>query len=99
MFYCKEPVSASEELSAQSQTLMEQVDVLSKQIDSNDYESSATDDKTHFGKQDDNVKPTRSNGNENEKRSAQHQNPSNAEALIPMGENRISEHDESMSDF
>ncbi len=92
----EETASASEELSAQSQTLMDQVNALSSQIKHETYNESETYDKSHFdSKQYDDkdvtIKSTDGNGQKN--------SSVEANELIPMGENRITEHDESMSDF
>ncbi|MBC8550928.1 MAG: DUF3365 domain-containing protein [Candidatus Brocadiales bacterium] len=93
----EETASASEEMSAQAQTLLEQVKILSDQIGVEDNDSSNTSGKTHFNGDQIESKPSDANGNG--KKSVRHHNPVSAEELIPMSENRITEHDDSMSDF
>ncbi len=96
----EETASASEEMSAQSQNLLEQIRILSDQVGADDNEpSSGSYEQTHFKtKQSGNqhVSGGESNGNGN---TAHHNNPADTEELIPMGENRIAEHDGSMNDF
>ncbi len=94
----EETASASEEMSAQAQTLMEQVNVLSKQIGGETSEPSVTSDKS-YSNINQNDKETLTGGNGNDKNSISHHQPVDAEALIPMGKNRIVEHDDSMNDF
>jgi Methyl-accepting chemotaxis protein len=95
----EETASASEEMSAQAQTLLEQVKILSEQIGCQENETSDTSRKSHYNtnqvKYNDDKRKTNGNG----KKSVRHHNPVDAEKLIPMGENRITEHNESMSDF
>ena len=81
----EETASASEEMSAQSQTLLEQVRILSKEVGIEDDESTNTYDNSHFK-------------GGNGKHALPH-NPTPAEDLIPMGTNRIIEHDEKLTDF
>ncbi len=98
----EETASASEEMSAQAQTLLGQVKVLSEQVGGQEHESSDTYEKSHFNtnQSDYNHGESKSTGAiGNDKKSVRHNNPVDAEELIPMGENRITEHDESMSDF
>ena len=91
----EETASASEEMSAQAQTLLEQVRILSEQVGTEDSEAPASYDKSHFnGGHIESGRRSVAYGNG--KRAA---SPVGAEELIPMGENRITEHDESMSDF
>ena len=94
----EETASASEEMSAQAQTLLEQVRVLSEQVGTEDSETPASYDKSHFNSGQIQGRPAGGNGNGHGSR--QH-GPvgSVAEELIPMSENRITEHDDSMSDF
>jgi ABC-type transporter Mla subunit MlaD len=93
----EETASASEEMSAQAQTLLEQVRILSEQVGAEDSELPATYDKSHLNGGQIVSKPTGANGNGN--KSVRHQKQTGVEEIIPMGENRITEHDESMSDF
>jgi hypothetical protein len=98
----EETASASEEMSAQAQTLLEQVNVLSEQVGGQGHESSDTYVKSQFNTNqiDYNRGKNKSTGaTVNDKKSVRQNNPVDAEELIPMGENRITEHDESMSDF
>ena len=90
----EETASASEEMTAQAQTLKEQVDVLAKLVGyeveegSNSHEKSPVHTRQIAYRHD--VKPATSvKGNGDYA----------PEALIPMGENRITEHDEQMKDF
>jgi len=98
----EETASASEEMSAQAQTLLEQVKVLSKQIDSKAAESFDIYEKSHSNTNQIEYthNKSKSNGaNGNDKKSVRHHKPVDIEALIPMDESRIQEHDESMNDF
>ena len=97
----EEAASASEEMMAQAQSLKEQVDVLSKLVGYNveeELQSSRNSSSQTYHEQ---YQPSavRSNGNGNGK--SFKSTPSNAEleAAIPMGENRIIEQNDSMSDF
>ncbi|MCP4253580.1 MAG: DUF3365 domain-containing protein [Candidatus Scalindua sp.] len=80
----EETASASEELSAQSQTLLDQVKVLSKEVGIGNNDSSDTNNNSHH------------NGSS---KPAFHHIPVDEETFIPMGTNRIIEHNEKMSDF
>ncbi len=88
----EESASASEELSAQSQNLLEQVKSLSDQIGLDDSGSDGSYDQKHFksGQSGNQSASNKSNANGQT-------NQVDTNGLIPMGENRIPEHDESMS--
>ncbi|GAX59517.1 methyl-accepting chemotaxis sensory transducer [Candidatus Scalindua japonica] len=98
----EETASASEEMSAQALSLLDQVNILSKQVGdesdiltgSNKESLFQTTQHESFHKISNSTRP-----NDNYKKSISHNSPSAKEELIPMGENRIVEHDESMSDF
>ncbi len=87
----EETASASEELSAQAQNLMDQIKVLAVQVDGKVDEESHSHEKspasqssyTHKGN---GIKDVQYKSTE-------------PEELIPMGENRIVDHDESLKDF
>jgi len=98
----EETASASEEMSAQAQTLLEQVKILSEQVGCQDDDTSDTYNKPHFNTNQvehshDTSKSIGRNGNG--KKPVRYHNPVDADTIIPMGENRITEHDESMTDF
>ncbi len=91
----EEVASTSEEMSAQAQTLMEQVNTLASQVDGKDAVMSnlhgespvQTSHQAAYQHDTKSIASEKGNGGHT------------PEALIPMGENRISEHDESMTDF
>ena len=86
----EETASASEEMSAQAQNMKEQVGILAVQVG-----SSVDNGESAYKKQSLRVRAashspaSKSNGN----------GATNPESLIPMGENRIEEQNEHMSDF
>ncbi len=86
----EETASASEELSAQAQTLLDQVEILAMQVGSSVDQKFQVSGKQHmdtnYRKPTGNVK-AKSNG------------ASRSEALIPMSKSRIDMHGEHMSDF
>jgi methyl-accepting chemotaxis protein len=91
----EETASASEEMSAQAQTLKDQINILAAQVGgkvdegSNSHEKSPVHTSRQIAYRHD-VKPTTSvKGNDDHA----------PEALLPMGENRITEHDEKLKDF
>lgn len=97
----EETASASEEMSAQAQTLLEQVRVLSEQVGGEAIQLSETHKESDSGaRQHEGIqgKSKSIGANGNGKKSESHQQ-ADPEALIPLGENRIAEHDESMTDF
>jgi hypothetical protein len=88
----EETASASEEMSAQSQTLLEQVRILSNEVGVEGNETSVSYDKSHFDGGQIAKRPATGNG------SRQH-HKAGAEEHLPMSENRMAEHDDSMSGF
>ena len=107
----EETASASEELTAQSQNMMEQVKILSAQVNRNTNGISKTGHKeighaTHRGPAGSSVhtqpsarfaKSGPAKGNGNGKGRVQHE--TTPDDIIPMGEGKISEHNESLKDF
>ncbi len=89
----EEAASASEELSAQAQTTKEQVEILSAQVGGSSDEGLHTYERPPVRTRTVSHMPATSNvkGNGN--------GTTEPEALIPLGENRIEEHSESMNDF
>ncbi len=90
----EEAASASEELSAQAQTTKEQVAILSAQVGGSSDEGLDTYKKPPVRTRAISHKPvvSKAKGNGNG-------NSADAEALIPMGENRVEEQSEYMKDF
>ena len=95
----EETAAASEELSAQAQTLAGQIKILSEQV------SSKVDEEPHIHEKSpasqssyrhDVSQSTKVKGNGIEEVQDKSIEP---ETLIPMGENRIAEHDEALKDF
>ncbi|MFQ5685512.1 MAG: methyl-accepting chemotaxis protein [Candidatus Scalindua sp.] len=86
----EETASASEELAAQSLTLKDQIDILATLIGRAD-EASDTHKKTPVHTNISHIRDDKATGNGH--------GATEPEALIPMGENRIVEHDEYMKDF
>ncbi len=89
----EETASASEEMSAQAQNMKEQVGILAAQVGSSVGGESHTYQKapSRTRKVSRITKTTNVKGKGN--------GASSPEALIPMGESRVDEHDEHMSDF
>ncbi len=97
----EETAAASEELSAQAQILAGQIKILSEQV------SSKVDEELHIHEKSpasqssyrhDVSQSTKVKGNGNGIEDVQDKS-TEPEALIPMGENRIADHDESLKDF
>ena len=96
----EETASASEEMSAQAQTLMDQVDILSKLVGydaEEDVLQTSRNNDTQIRREQYRPSVVRVNGNG--RRVKNSPNNTDLEAAIPMGENRIEEHSEHMSDF
>lgn len=96
----EESASASEEMSAQAQTLMEQVDILSKLVGYDAKEiglqsSKSNDTPISHGQYHPPAVRVNGNGNSVKRVSAN----AGLEAVIPMGESRVVEHNEHMRDF
>jgi methyl-accepting chemotaxis protein len=101
----EEAAAAGEELSAQAQNTKDQVVILSAMVggsvngEAHTYERPPVQTRQISHKQD--VKSTagvKGKGNGDGVKAIQH-TPATPEALIPMGENRITEHDEKQNDF
>jgi len=93
----EETASASEELSAQAQTLMDQIKVLAVQVygkvdeEPHTYERTSMHTRHISNIKHHNKSATKVKGNGHD--------TTEPEELIPMGENRIADHDESLKDF
>ncbi|MBC8550927.1 MAG: methyl-accepting chemotaxis protein [Candidatus Brocadiales bacterium] len=96
----EETASASEEMSAQAQTLKDQVDILSKLV-GYEAEEDGLETSGHNVAQirHEQYQPSTVKVNGNGKNFKKVPNNADLEAAIPMGENRIEEHGEHMSDF
>jgi methyl-accepting chemotaxis protein len=90
----EETASASEELSTQAQTLMDHIKVLATQVGGSKVNEVSD---THK-KSSDSQSSHRHKGNGNSIKDVQDKSKE-PEALIPMSENRIPEHDERFKDF
>ena len=92
----EETASASEELAAQSLTLKDQVSVLASQVGGKVDETSNTHEKSSVPLP---VHSRQISHIQDEKPAGNGHGTTKPEALIPMGENRIVEHDERLKDF
>ncbi len=90
----EEAASASEELSAQAHVLKEQVGLLSSLVGYEQTKQESTVSRQLVSKSSSNVK-VKGNGRENDEKAPHGEVP---ETVIPMGENRIEEHDEWIKD-
>jgi methyl-accepting chemotaxis protein len=101
----EEAAAAGEELSAQAQNTKDQVVILSAMVGGSVNEESHTYERTHVPVQSrqithkQNVKSTAGVKNNGGGINDIQHTPAAPEALIPMGENRIVEHDEQQKDF
>jgi len=92
----EETASASEEMSAQAQTLKDQVNILAAQVGGKVDETSNTHEKSSVPLP---VHSRQISHIQDEKPAGNGHGTTKPEALIPMGENRIVEHDERLKDF
>ena len=92
----EETASASEEMSAQAQTLKDQVNILAAQVGGKVDETSNTHEKSSVPLP---VHSRQISHVQDEKPAGNGHGTKEPEALIPMGENRITEHSEALKDF